>query len=488
MNVLQIPNQIEMLFVLQSFVEESAKAYKLPKSLLARLRLVSEEAFLYTVKNSFEQDEFSTIKITITIDNFYFRLSFFDKGLPLDRSLVKEYSINKEVDSLFTEGMELFLIKEYADNVEWVNLGHEGKEFKLSFKIPHNDIFTILKSEAKTEKPSPVNIKNIEIRKFRESDAVKISRTIYRAYGYTYPNEDMYYPEKIVKLNESGQLISVVCYDKEHDEIVGHYALERPHLGAIAESGQAVVSPKYRGFNFMKKMRVLLEQEATNLTLEGIMSQPVTTHTYSQKVNIGFGSFPCGFSLGLVPQKLHFRQINKSLSQRESCLLFFKPFKKRIRTISIPKKHKNMIEKIYTGLDLEYKNAQIQQQKTDKNSIVQSNYYSDWGFGVITVDNPEENSGFEVKQSLYNLLYTMKADVIFLYISIEDNNIEKLVDFIEREKFFFCGISPSLLHGKDVIRFQYLNGSIDSSKFKICTENAQEIVDYTLREKERVLQ
>ncbi len=487
MNTLRIPNKIEMLFVLQSFVVESAKVYQLPDSLLDRLKLVSEEAFLHVIKNSFSPDESSHIRITTKVDHLYFKLSFFDKGLPFDSSLAKEYHPEADINSLDTEGMELFLIKQYVNNVEWVMHGYKGKEFRLSFALPKRDIFTILKGKNNKKEEFIPDINDIEIRPFKETDAIKIARTIYRAYGYTYPNEDMYYPEKIADLNKSGRLISVVCHDKKRDEVVGHYALERPSLGCIVESGQAVVSPGYRGYHLMDKMRIILEDKAGKLRLEGIMSQPVTTHIFSQKVNANFGSLPCGFSFGLVPQKLSFRQIDNSLSQRESCMLYFKPLKPRIRTLWLPAQHKEIIEKIYKNLGIDYRKGRQTVTDTDDKGKVQSNYYAGWGFGVIEVNELGKNNIYEIKQALYNLLFTLKADVIFLYISIEETDISALVEQVEKEKFFFCGITPSFLNGKDVIRFEYLNGSIDALKIKILGEEAKEIFSYVLNEKEKVL-
>lgn len=476
-----------MLFVLQSFVVESAKVYQLPDSLLERLKLVSEEAFSHVIKNSFSPGESSHIRITTKIDNLYFKLSFFDKGLPFDSSLAKEYHPEADINSLDTEGMELFLIKQYVDNVEWVNHGYKGKEFRLSFGLPKRDIFTILKGKKNKKEEIIQDINNVEIRPFKETDAIKIARTIYRAYGYTYPNEDLYYPGKITELNKSGRLISVVCYDKKRDEVIGHYALERPSLGSVAESGQAVVSPGYRGFHLMDKMRNILEEKAGELRLEGIMSQPVTTHIFSQKVNANFGSLPCGFSFGLVPQKLSFRQIDNSLSQRESCMLYFKPLKPRKRMLWLPEQHKKILEKIYTNLSISYQEGSQMVTNPDENGKVQSNYYAGWGFGVILVNELGKNNIYEIKQALYNLLFTLKAEVIFLYISLEDADISTLVEMAEKEKFFFCGITPSFLNGKDVIRFEYLNGSIDSSKIKILGEEAKEIFSYVLNEKEKVL-
>ncbi len=488
MTELQIPNQTGMLLVLQSFVEESAKVYHLPQDMLQHLRLISEEAFLHILKNSFNPDELSTIKVVADVDDAFFILSFFDKGLPFDSSLAKQYHPEADVNAVDTEGMELFLIKQFADKVEWVNHGSGGKEFRLSFELPQRDIITILNNKRPKDKETvAIHADDIEIRPFKDSDAIKIARTIYRAYGYSYPNEDLYYPERITAQNRSGKLVSVVCHDKRRDEIVGHYALERPSLGSVAESGQAVVSPGYRGFHLMNKMRVLLEKKAFELHLEGIMSQPVTTHVFSQKVNVGFGSFPCGFSFGLVPQKLSFRQISNTLSQRESCMFYFKPLITRKRKLFLPPRHKYVIKKIYDNLGADFSQGETVNGSGSGDDKVKSNYYAGWGFGVIEVSEPDKNTFNTIKKAFYNLLFKLKAEVIFLFISIEHSDITELVEQVEREKFFFAGIAPSLLNGKDAIRFEYLNGTIDSSKIKIYGEKAQEIFNYILSEKEKVL-
>jgi anti-sigma regulatory factor (Ser/Thr protein kinase) len=467
--------------MLQSFVVHSAELARMDKEFFPRLQLVCEEAFVYVLSNSFDEGEEDFVKVQIDIKNSYFRLSFFDKGLPFDSSLSQDYHI----DDFSTDGLELFLIKEYSDSVEWINHGSEGKEFRLSFEIPSRDIFAIEQTVESKDRVENLQIEDIDIRGFKPDDAIKISRIIYRAYGYTYPNEDMYYPEKILNLNQNGELISIVSYDKKSDEIIGHYALERPDLGAVAESGQAVVSPQSRGLGLMKKMRNLLESSAEKLGLEGIVSQPVTSHTFSQQVNEGFGSSPYGFSFGLVPQKLSFKQIHQTLSQRESCMLYFKDLKSRDRALYIPSIHKQMIENIYADIAIEYTNAK--EMSEAKSGRVTSNYSSNWGIGVINVYTIAEDNFSQIKEALYNLLFSLKAEVVFLNITLEDATIDKLVAEVESEKFFFAGIHPSLLDGADAVRLEYLNGVIDESKIQIYSDRARELFEYVLTQKRRAL-
>ncbi len=488
MNILQIPNKIEMLPVLRSFVVESAKVFKVSGDLLNHLKIVSEEAFVYILKNSFMPGEVAEVRIGVEVSRGFLELSFSDKGLPFDDSLSREYRPGGDVSGLNTEGMELFLIRKFVDRVQWINHGAEGKELRLSFALLQDDIVSILEKTGIPVKPKApeVDINNIELRYFRDSDAIMIARSIYRAYGYTYPNEDMYYPEKIKEQNKNGQLISVVSFDTKHNEVIGHYALERPALGSIAESGQAVVAPEYRGFNLLGRMRALLEQKAVELKLEGIMSQPVTTHVFSQKVNNSFASRACGFSFGLVPQRLKFRQISESLSQRESCLLYFKPLIKRERRLYFPERHTEILKKIYRHLDLPFVVAG-QNDNAAGPGRVQSNYYANWGFGVINVLQVGRDNFSGIKQALHKLLYVLKADVIFLNIVLEDAPINALVQQLEQIHFFFAGITPSLLNAKDVIRFEFLNGEINASKIHIHDNFARDLFAYILREKEKAM-
>jgi len=246
-----------------------------------------------------------------------------------------------------------------------------------------------------------------------------------------------------------------------------------------------VVSPRCRGLGLMKKMRNLLEKSAQELGLEGIVSQPVTSHTFSQQVNEGFGSSVCGFSFGLVPQKLSFKQISKTLSQRESCMLYFKALKQRHRTLYIPKKYTKIVDSIYKNIKLNYTLAE--DKDIEKNGIVISNYSSNWGIGIINVHKYAKDSFMQIKEAFYNLLFSLKAEVIFLNITLEDSSIDDLVEKISKEKFFFAGVHPSMLDGKDVIRFEYLNGMIDESKIKIYSKNAKEIFDYIAQQKREVL-
>ena len=93
----------------------------------------------------------------------------------------------------------------------------------------------------------------------------------------------------------------------------------------------------------------------------------------------------------------------------------------------------------------------------------------------------------QIKTALHHLRLDLSADVIFLYISLEHATIDELVEDIEKLGFFFCGITPSFLNGKDVIRFEYLNTMIDTAKIKVESDIAKELFEYVKNEMQRVV-
>src|SRR5439155_18881440 len=182
----------------------------------------------------------------------------------------------------------------------------------------------------------------------RPDDALAVSQCVYRCYGYSYGNADLYYPQRIVHLNETGQLVSIIAVD-EAGAVVGHLALERPDLGRVAESGQAVVAPAHRGRHLQERMRAQVEEEGRQLGLVGLFGEPFTTHTYSQRAEEDFGAHVCGVNLADSPRSLHFKHIRSDpLAQRESTLLYFKylaPVPPAV--VHAPPRHRAMLERMY---------------------------------------------------------------------------------------------------------------------------------------------
>src|SRR5262249_58637028 len=117
------------------------------------------------------------------------------------------------------------------------------------------------------------------IRRFRPADAIGVAQCVYRSFGYTYGDVDLYYPDRLVHLNETGQLVSLVALD-EAGAIVGHLGLERPDLGLIAESSDAAVAPAHRHRHLLERLRALAGEEGRGIALPGPGGYPGTPHPF----------------------------------------------------------------------------------------------------------------------------------------------------------------------------------------------------------------
>src|SRR5262249_17781727 len=121
-------------------------------------------------------------------------------------------------------------IRRAVDEARWFNRGSGGMELHLTAHrregdvtqhLPASELMPFPHEEPQTRAPA------FAIRRFRAEDAVGVAQCVYRSFGYTYGDADLYYPDRIVHLNETGQLVSLVALD-DAGTVVGHLGLERP--------------------------------------------------------------------------------------------------------------------------------------------------------------------------------------------------------------------------------------------------------------------
>ncbi|WP_022671055.1 GNAT family N-acetyltransferase [Hippea alviniae] len=471
---LTVENDIGCLPVVKAFISKSAEVAGFSKESLTRFELIAEESFVYILRNSFEEDEKGLVDIDVNIDESHLCISFRDKGIPFGDRVAENDQFSK---------LQLALLKNTCDKIEWLNHGKEGKELKITFFRPKKDI-TQYAIPFLSKHLEPTD--NISIELLNPEDAYQVSQLIYKTCGYTYPSEDVYYPERIEELNRKGGLISIVAIDKTYNRIVGHYAIERHGFYDVGEIGKAIVEPSYRGRGILSKMREKLEETAKSLRMKGIFSQPVMSHTRTQKVNEKFGSKVCGVSFGLVPKNFNYKKMEiKPLSERETCLFYFKSLSKEHLGVFIPEKHKDMIEKIYVHHGFEIEEPKPVYFKTTK---LDAKYNTSWGFGTINVVKVGKDLFEKIKASFNHIRFTTQAEVIFLNISLGDRPIDDEIEKIESLGFFFSGIIPFGFFGKDLIRFQYLNTLVNVERLKVYGEFAKELFGYSVSMMKRVFE
>jgi hypothetical protein len=377
-------------------------------------------------------------------------------------------------------------IHQAIDEAHWISHGPGGMELRLRKARPRQN-----SSAAPPASPPPgaqdqsrAPEQTYTIRRLQPRDAIGVSQLIYRAYGYSYPNPDLYYPDRIVELNATGQLVSVVVVD-ESGTVEGHYALERPDLGAVAEAGQAVVAPAHRGRQLLERMQAGLVEEGRRLGLCGIYVQPVTAHTLTQRVQEHFGVRLCGVSLGVWPA-LDFKQFAEETHPRRSSLLLYFEYLQPPppAAVHVPARHRAMVERIYANLG---QPVELQRGRAPRGSgQVNVSYLKTHRLGTIAVRQIGNDTAADVRWARDDLVASAGAEAVLLELPLAQPAAASLCEAAEAAGFFFSGIGPSFAPDGDTLRLQYLAVPVDSSQLQILTPLGKELLAYVDAERERV--
>jgi anti-sigma regulatory factor (Ser/Thr protein kinase)/RimJ/RimL family protein N-acetyltransferase len=487
---LSLPNDASFLRLARSFVREIATLSEFPDDEVEELVLAADEACTNTIEHAFEPGEAGSFTLRGQVTHAALTLSICDQGLPFDSSLAPIYTPPQGGAVLpETRGLGLFLIHHAVDEMYWINRGKEGKELQLVKRRHQPDVtdrFTQAELASYQEDVPRAPEQEYTVRRLQPEDAIQVAQCIYRTYGYTYSNEDLYYPERIVQQNESGELISEVVLD-ESGEVVGHAALERSGLGPVAELGQAVVVPAHRGRKLLQRMTVALHQEGHRLGLSGLYGQPTTAHTASQKVIDAFDYRLCGITLGYIPRTRIYKNMQTDSAQERTSLglsfQYLKPPAPAMRYV--PECHWPMLKRIYAGLGAPVEFQDDSFMAGGPGQVV-VRFNQGYGIGKIGVRQVGADTAAEVRRALHDLCDMAHAEAIYLELPLAQPATADLCRLVEDEGFFFSGVGPQFAPDGDSLRMQYLNTPLDPAMVQLLTPFGHDLLDYIVQEMERV--
>ena len=487
---LTVPNDLSYLDIALSFIRETAAKFGFEKTELGQIELAGEEAVTNVIKHAFEKGEHSSFDIICERIPLGIKVVIKDKGIPFDASLLAQYDPALAADSK-TAGLGVFLMKQAVDMVSFVNLGIEGKETHLIKYLPHKNIeeyFPGQKLEVDDKPPAPVIIQEripYDVRRMRSEEAIEVSRCAYKSHGYSFFDENIYFPERLAELNKSEELLSLVAVTTDNI-FMGHSALHYPHVGAkIAELTYAFVNMEYRGQGCMTRLVDQLFSMEKKYPLTGVYANAVTNHLFTQKVMVKYAINDCGVYLAASPGTWVFRGISGESKQRLSVILSFKYLNPPQRlTVYPPAKHREMVEKLYKNIGAahDYAVPDDQFSVTREKSSIRIDIYSSEECAEIWVEEPGNDLVKQVKTSLHDLCLK-QLGAIYLYLSLEDPSTSSLASELEKLGFFFSGILPQTDIG-DTLVLQYLNNlELDYSKIQVLTDTGKELIAY-IKEKD----
>jgi anti-sigma regulatory factor (Ser/Thr protein kinase)/predicted N-acetyltransferase YhbS len=498
-STLTIPNDTAYLPVVGAYVKSSAAQLGFDDRDTGDIRLAVDEACTYVIQTAFEPGEEQSLSISCQRYPSGLRVTIADKGMPFDPGTIPAYDAQGGPDREL-DGLPFYLIQQVMDEVRFVNKGAEGKELQLTkyLRVPSVETYfpqeELLPYDTTVEPAPPAQY---SYRFMERADAIEIARCVYKTYGYTYPGEHVYFPERLVTMNRSGELISAVA-TTQSGEVVGHCALSGQPGDPVMEVCQAVVAPAHRRRGVMEQLVGLLMVEARRRGLAGLFVVAVTVHPFSQQATLHFGFRESALLLAYGPRNVHFKKItDNQLTQRETVVYGYQPLGAEPRSrVYPPAHHRSIIERIYANLGLERELASPEMSKPRNQPGPLRPEHTH--FDLYTKITPAmrtaqiEIAGYgpgiegEIKSKLKDLCCEGIA-VIYLNSPLGDPNTALFCRKFEELGFFFAGIlprptkptGPGEMNSGDLLCLQFLYGShVDYDRLQVHSEFGRELVGY----------
>ena len=481
---LLVSNDERVLPTVRAFAVETLRQTSLAQPEMEKLVELVGRSVRAAIEQAYPAGEEGSIRIGISESHGKVTVTVRDFGMPQDVA-----TLERQLHEADHPNPRLFGIccKEIADEVHWLSYGPEGKALQL-VKWQHNTHITSQASEnelAKFQQDAPLAPEQeYAIRRMAADEAVQVSQLIYRAYGGSYFNRDVYYPERIAVHNERETVLSFVAQG-EDGRLAGHYALERNQEGPVAEGGQAVVDPAHRGRGLLNRMKQKAMETAQDLGLVGLYSDAVTVHPLTQKANVDHGGHLTCVDLGIAPKSEHFRGISEDQPQRVTCLMYMLWLQPpQPRTVCLPSRHREIVGAIYANLQCPVVFGEP--ASPEGHGTLTVKLEADAGKAFVRVHTVGEDSIASIRHAKRELVEHSHAEVVFVELPLDNPGTPVVATALEQDGFSFAGIAPHFSPHGDLARFVYLTDPLEREPIQTYEEFAGVLVDYVLSEQTRV--
>ena len=448
-----------------------------------KLGAIAAEICRNAVEQGYEGGRDQTLEVEVSRRAHSLVVAIQDRGIPFD---YRDLAGNRD------RRFSAMLAAGYAREVRFLNLGPGGNRVEIVRDLPALDIrdqADPAEHDAHVAAPEAPPDEPLGVRLMRPDEAVELARVVYRCYGYTYDCEFVYYPDQVAARLEAGLMRSCVAQN-ERGEIVGHLALsvERP-AAAVAESGQAVVDPRYRGHGLFKRMKLFLIDDAGRRNCNGIYSEAVTAHPYSQKGNLSIGAHECGFLLGYSRGDVSFRAIGKPGSgARQSIAMMYLPVSHTpAGPIHVPAAYRAIVRDIIETCDVErvVSDGTSSQAPSAPHGRLRVVTRADHDQAFLTV----ESYGADTLDSIrYHLdqLCLHRLECIYVDLPLSHPETATLGMQLRDLGFFFGAVLPGL-HGDDALRLQYLNNvEISTADIQVASDHGRRVLSAVTADRQTI--
>ena len=317
---------------------------------------------------------------------------------------------------------------------------------------------------------------NAIIRDIKIGDGKDIVELFKENYGDTYYKKKFYDEKTWDEMVKSHKYYPIVA--EYEGKVVGQFllTLNDEYNGEI---GAVVVHPDFKGRGLMNKMFDYLIKKAESLNLYAIYGEAIMFHPFSQKANLKHGMIESALQLGEVASFIAQKEIK--FEKRTGTLVGYKIFKKNAKSLYIPKIYEKIIKD-------RYKKAGIKLKKTNIKAIRRK--LSLWENKLLKIAGIVIDGKIKNFENRFNLLFSrakINAEMIYADINLQTKEVDEIVEYLNKKKFFYSGVLFFRYEGKDYLRLQFENTHNVEERYNVCySDYCKFLQKYVLKDKKRV--
>jgi anti-sigma regulatory factor (Ser/Thr protein kinase)/N-acetylglutamate synthase-like GNAT family acetyltransferase len=466
----------QYLSAILAFLREAAGQLGLARPDVAGLERAVEQVCLNVVEHGFEPGQAGSFEVALLRRPGHLVVAVEDRGLPFDFA-----RLEARADS----GAAGPSLAGFAETIRFLNLGTGGNRVEIVKRLPFRAIDTYISGGtappvASSTSPAPTGA--VTVRLMTPDDAIGVARCTYSVYGYTVPDDYLYFPDRIREMLHGG-LLEVVVGATPDGEIVSCLTCEVTQPGAhVGYLGEGLVDPRFRHHGLLEQMLRFIQRRASERGLRGLYAEAVTVHPYSQQSNLALGFSEVGVQLADEAPTVEFKQIDGSAATKRTAtvLSFLKTNEDPGRTVYPPPHHRGMLERIYARGRFE---RRIEDAPPPGGSPgpaqVKIEVFPEWSEATLHVTAYGADLPDLVRRRLRELCLR-RIEWISIDLPLSQPGARDLCAPIEALGFFFAGVIPHLAED-DVLRLQYLNeieADVDSAH--LASDFGRELFTYVV--------
>lgn len=318
-----------------------------------------------------------------------------------------------------------------------------------------------------------------EVQDFDPQDAQGIAALFYAVYGETFPVDSVYDPEHYIQANASRQTHHIVARTASGDIVGLHGYFHNPPGKHIMEIGSWMVLPSYRNTSVGGKLlERSLGEKADRLGLHVIYTQNVCDHLISQKAADRYHFISCAIELEAMPPRAG--GAPEGTADRFSLIDAFIMRQDTPHAVHLPEDYADTLRDMYAARGMQREFLEGGRPQGMSGSSVEATA------GASLARMTVKTVGTDIAEHIGRfMLDHPDMHIRQVVLPLWHPGISLAVRAAREAGFFLGGLLP-LWDDRDMLLMQKLSTEPDISKIQLYTQEAKDLFDLIVADRESV--